>query len=85
MQKEWAESAIAEQDKVGKLERDTKRKKRKILDAALAEDMSLVTDDNVGDRDGWKRGRYGRAIAIFKMKANKNAKKVKYSMAIHHF
>ncbi|PVU93617.1 hypothetical protein BB559_003229 [Furculomyces boomerangus] len=34
----------------------------------MSEDMSLVTEKNVDGRKGWKRGRYGRAVAVLRMR-----------------
>ncbi|SAL99168.1 hypothetical protein [Absidia glauca] len=49
-----------------------KKRKREVRwnksDGFFARDMSLVTDNNVNTRAGkWKRGRYGRAIAVMRL------------------
>lgn len=36
--------------------------------------MTPVTDNNMGTRKGWKRGRYGRAIAVMRLKKNDGTK-----------
>ncbi|KAJ1918309.1 hypothetical protein H4219_002706 [Mycoemilia scoparia] len=43
---------------------------RILFDGKLADDMSLVTDQNVTERRGWKRSRYGRPVAVMKLKTN---------------
>ncbi|KAI8332106.1 hypothetical protein BC941DRAFT_455852 [Chlamydoabsidia padenii] len=52
-----------------KAEKKRKREKRwNKSDGFFARDMSLVTDNNVNTRSGkWKRGRYGRAIAVMRL------------------
>lgn len=42
------------------------KKKRKLV--RHASDQSLVTDKNVDKRKGWRRGRYGRAIATLRIR-----------------
>jgi hypothetical protein len=42
----------------------------------MSEDLSLVTDENVAGRSGWKRSRFGRAVAVIKVKMQKKSKKV---------
>lgn len=42
------------------------KKKRKLV--RHASDQSLVTDKNVDKRKGWRRGRYGRAIASLRIR-----------------
>ncbi|ORX62396.1 hypothetical protein DM01DRAFT_1077899 [Hesseltinella vesiculosa] len=62
-----------EQIKKGKelLQLDRKRRRQARCpsgDGIFAKDMSLVTDNNVNTRSGkWKRGRYGRAIAVMRL------------------
>lgn len=46
----------------------TKTKTGKSM-AKHAPDMSLVTDGNVEGRRGWKRGRFGRPVAVMSLKA----------------
>ncbi|ORZ01910.1 hypothetical protein BCR42DRAFT_201387 [Absidia repens] len=52
-----------------------KKRKREVRwnnsDGFFAKDMSLITDNNVNTRSGkWKRGRYGRAIAVMRLRKN---------------
>ncbi|CAO3576009.1 unnamed protein product [Absidia cylindrospora] len=52
-----------------------KKRKRELRwnssDGFFAKDMSLITDNNVNTRSGkWKRGRYGRAIAVMRLRKN---------------
>ncbi|KAI8071680.1 hypothetical protein BC940DRAFT_293417 [Gongronella butleri] len=56
--------------------KDAKRQERKrkreercpTHDGVHAKDLTLVNDDNVNTRNGkWKRGRYGRAIAVMRL------------------
>lgn len=53
-------------------EKRQKKRARRIrwetCDGFHAKDMTLVTDRNVESRKGWRRGRYGRAIAIVRMR-----------------
>ena len=42
------------------------KKKRKLV--RMSGDQSLVTDKNVDKRKGWRRGRYGRAIACLRIR-----------------
>ncbi|CAO3632583.1 unnamed protein product [Cunninghamella blakesleeana] len=53
-----------------KLEKKRKREERwNNSEGFHAKDMSLVTDNNVNTKVGkWKRGRYGRAIAVMRLK-----------------
>ena len=51
-----------------KQEERPKKEKAKKKRVAHAKNMSLVTEDNVEDRKGWRRGRFGRAMAVLKMK-----------------
>ncbi|CAO3670739.1 unnamed protein product [Rhizopus stolonifer] len=52
---------------------EQRERRRKILsrwndsNGFIAKDMSLVTDNNMNGKRGWKRGRYGRAIALMKL------------------
>jgi predicted lipoprotein len=61
--------------------RERQEKRQKILqrwnqsDGFHAKDMAPVTDNNL--RRGWKRGRYGRAIAVMRLK-RPNGSTVKY-------
>ncbi|OLY79857.1 Nucleolar protein 8, partial [Smittium mucronatum] len=52
------------------LELETVNKRLKRAKVVYADDMSLVTEKNVDSRPGWKRGRYGRAIAAVKIRKN---------------
>lgn len=47
-------------------ERRRVKKKRKLV--RLSADQTLVNDKNVDDRKGWRRGRYGRAIACLRIR-----------------
>ncbi|OMJ10434.1 Nucleolar protein 8 [Smittium culicis] len=51
------------------------RVKKRLLRAKAvhSENMSLVTDKNIDSRVGWKRGRYGRAIAVVKIRKNRDS------------
>ncbi len=49
-------------------EREVKRANKNYGLYRHATDMSLVNDENVDEKRGWKRGRYGRAIAIVTVK-----------------
>ncbi|KAI8082910.1 uncharacterized protein BX664DRAFT_284703 [Halteromyces radiatus] len=53
-----------------KAEKKRKRERRwNNSDGFFARDMSLVTDNNVNTRSGgWKRGRYGRAVAVMRLR-----------------
>lgn len=52
---------------------EQRERRRKILsrwndsNGFIAKDMSLITDNNMNGKRGWKRGRYGRAIALMKL------------------
>ncbi|OMJ11037.1 Nucleolar protein 8 [Smittium culicis] len=50
------------------------RIKKRLLRAKSvhSENMSLVTEKNIDSRVGWKRGRYGRAIAVVKIRKNRD-------------
>ncbi|KAL0089344.1 hypothetical protein F4703DRAFT_1840626 [Phycomyces blakesleeanus] len=54
------------------IEREEKKRKRLARwndsDGFMARDMTPVTDSNMKDRKGWKRGRYGRAIAVMRLR-----------------
>lgn len=50
----------------GKKQKKKPKKKRKLV--RMAGDQSLVTDKNVDKRKGWRRGRYGRAIACLRIR-----------------
>lgn len=76
----------AEQEKIRlkeqkKLERGQKRQRTTDSDGFMAKDMGLINDKNVDGRKGWKRGRYGRAIAIMRLK-KANGTKVRFSLCI---
>ncbi|RIB02330.1 hypothetical protein C2G38_2228124 [Gigaspora rosea] len=36
----------------------------------FAEDMSLVTDNNIDGRKGWKKSKYGRAVSVKRIRRN---------------
>ncbi|CEP08022.1 hypothetical protein [Parasitella parasitica] len=69
---DWQERKRLRQEKI--LEQEEKKKKRLLRwngsDGFHAKDMTPVTDNNMGTRKGWKRGRYGRAIAVMRLKKN---------------
>ncbi|KAG1646410.1 hypothetical protein G6F44_000864 [Rhizopus delemar] len=55
-----------------KIEEQEEKKKKRLLrwndsEGFHAKDMSLVTDNNMNPKRGWKRGRYGRAILQMKL------------------
>lgn len=47
---------------------ETPKKKARKKRVVHATDMSLVTENNMDDRKGWRRSRFGRAVAVVKMK-----------------
>ncbi|CAG8578960.1 9011_t:CDS:10, partial [Paraglomus occultum] len=49
-------------------------KKRKQDTVILADNMSLVTDKNVNGRKGWKKVRYGRAVAVMRLRKDDGTK-----------
>ncbi|KAI9023818.1 hypothetical protein CLU79DRAFT_834641 [Phycomyces nitens] len=59
-------------EQVKLIEREEKKRKRLARwndsDGFMARDMTPVTDSNMKDRKGWKRGRYGRAIAVMRLR-----------------
>jgi hypothetical protein len=63
-------------------QKEEKAKKRKRVtdsDGFLARDMTLINDKNVDGRKGWKRGRYGRAIAVMRLTKDNGTKVRSYS------
>ena len=58
--------AIINEDGDEKKQKKKPKKKRKLV--RMAGDQSLVTDKNVDKRKGWRRGRYGRAIACLRIR-----------------
>ncbi|KAJ3041147.1 nucleolar protein 8 [Rhizophlyctis rosea] len=79
LKREWAarvqQAAAAEsQPTISK-----KKRKRKLID--VAEDMSLVTDENVETRKGWKRSRFGRAVAVLNTRDKTTNKIVKLDLS----
>ena len=55
-----------------KIEERQERKRKRLArwndsDGFHAKDMSLITDNNINNKRGWKRGRYGRAIAVMRL------------------
>lgn len=73
---DWQERKRLRQEKI--LEQEEKKKKRLLRwndsEGFHAKDMTPVTDNNMGTRKGWKRGRYGRAIAVMRLKKNDGTK-----------
>lgn len=62
-----------------KIKEQEEKKKKRLLrwndsEGFHAKDMTPVTDNNMGTRKGWKRGRYGRAIAVMRLKKNDGTK-----------
>ncbi|KAG2186224.1 hypothetical protein INT43_002662 [Umbelopsis isabellina] len=72
--KREAERVQAEARKLKKEERANKRRRTTDADGYLARDMTLVNDKNVDGRKGWKRGRYGRAIAVMRLQKDNGTK-----------
>lgn len=73
---DWQERKRLRQEKI--LEQEEKKKKRLLRwndsEGFHAKDMTPVTDNNMGTRKGWKRGRYGRAISVMRLKKNDGTK-----------
>lgn len=73
---DWQERKRLRQEKI--LEQEEKKKKRLARwndsEGFHAKDMTPVTDNNMGTRKGWKRGRYGRAISVMRLKKNDGTK-----------
>lgn len=67
---DWQERKRLRDEKIK--EQEEKKKKRLLRwndsEGFHAKDMTPVTDNNMGTRKGWKRGRYGRAIAVMRLK-----------------
>lgn len=61
----YTEKLKAQEDGECKAEISTEYKRRLVRHA---KDMSLVTDKNVESRKGWRRGKFGRPIAIVKIR-----------------
>lgn len=78
---DWQEKKRQEEQK--EVERQEKKRKRLLRwndsDGFHAKDMSLVTDNNMGKRKGWKRSRYGRAIAVMRLQKPDGTKVYKYT------
>ncbi|KAJ2962084.1 hypothetical protein NQZ79_g2782 [Umbelopsis isabellina] len=72
--KREAEREQLEARKLKKEERANKRRRTTDADGYLARDMTLVNDKNVDGRKGWKRGRYGRAIAVMRLQKDNGTK-----------
>ncbi|ORX85217.1 hypothetical protein K493DRAFT_360475 [Basidiobolus meristosporus CBS 931.73] len=62
LKKEWEEAKAKEENP------KPKKKRSASVDGYEAADMTLVNEKNVDGRKGWKRGRYGRAVAVMKLK-----------------
>lgn len=59
--------SIINESSEGIVEKEKKiKKKRKLV--RMAGDQNLVTDKNVDSKKGWRRGRYGRAIACLRIR-----------------
>lgn len=67
---------LEKEEELLKLEKKRKREERwNNSDGFHAKDMSLITDNNVNTKAGkWKRGRYGRAIAVMRLKKSDGTK-----------
>ncbi|KAG2192977.1 hypothetical protein INT47_012297 [Mucor saturninus] len=67
------------QQRQEKIKEQEEKKRKRLLrwndsEGFHAKDMTPVTDNNMGTRKGWKRGRYGRAIAVMRLKKNDGTK-----------
>ncbi|PVU95544.1 hypothetical protein BB561_001754 [Smittium simulii] len=62
---DYLEKLKNEQNSQLEASRPTKRK-NPAFKTVIANDMTLVNDKNVDGKKGWKRGRYGRAVAVIK-------------------
>ncbi|CAG8490836.1 33942_t:CDS:10 [Gigaspora margarita] len=51
-----------------------KKRRRRNKDTMFAEDMSLVTDNNIDGRKGWKKSKYGRAVSVMRIRRNDGTK-----------
>ncbi|KAL9545412.1 hypothetical protein MBANPS3_007168 [Mucor bainieri] len=73
---DWQERKRLREEKI--LEQEEKKKKRLLRwndsEGFHAKDMTPVTDNNMGTRKGWKRGRYGRAISVMRLKKDDGTK-----------
>lgn len=61
---------------------DTEKPSRKYIGTFLADDQSLMTDDKIETRKGWKKVRYGRAVASLKLRAP-NGRLFHYDPTLH--
>lgn len=64
-----------------KQERASKRRRNTDADGFIARDMTLVNDKNMDGRKGWKRGRYGRAIAVMRLQKDNGTKASTFAQA----
>lgn len=67
-----------------KQERASKRRRNTDADGFIARDMTLVNDKNMDGRKGWKRGRYGRAIAVMRLQKDNGTKASIFRPSRHH-
>ncbi|RIB23803.1 hypothetical protein C2G38_2170236 [Gigaspora rosea] len=51
-----------------------KKRRLRNKDTMFAEDMSLVTDNNIDGRKGWKKSKYGRAVSVMHIRRNDGTK-----------
>lgn len=73
------------QQRQEKIKEQEEKKRKRLLrwndsEGFHAKDMTPVTDNNMGTRKGWKRGRYGRAIAVMRLKKNDGTKVTQFSL-----
>lgn len=61
LQKEWQENT--DEDKTGAM---PKRKNKPLV--CFSKQSNLVDEDNVGERKGWIRGKFGRPVAVVKLR-----------------
>ncbi|KAI8806396.1 hypothetical protein BJ742DRAFT_363148 [Cladochytrium replicatum] len=68
IQKEHKAAELAAASTPADAEKKKRRnRKRGVSEAELADDMNLIDDDNVAKRKGWKRGKYGRPVAVIRI------------------
>ncbi|CDH48905.1 hypothetical protein RO3G_07180 [Lichtheimia corymbifera JMRC:FSU:9682] len=65
---DYKERKRKEDEQLRKKEERQQRKRLRLEKRFLAKDMTPVTDKNMEKRRGWRRGRYGRAIAIMHLR-----------------
>lgn len=65
---DYKERKRKEDEQLQKKEERQQRKRLRFEKRFMAKDMTPVTDKNVEKKRGWRRGRYGRAIAIMHLR-----------------